>query len=101
VTNASNIPVACVRQHDTGLWSVAALNMDGSKSVSLSLQLPTEASSISLYRFTYTAGDAERGVVANCTLPKQGRAMVTVGSSGLLLDTVAPSTLVVYSEYLL
>lgn len=99
VTNSSNTPVACVRQHETGLFSVAALNM-GSNLLELSLQLPIEAASISLYRFTYTSGDAQQGVVGNCTLPKPWPAKLLVNTRGLLSDTVPAQTLVVYSEYL-
>lgn len=100
VTNASNVPVACVRQHDSGLWSVAALNMDQTKPLSLTLELPAAAKSISMYRFTYTSGDAEKGVVSNCSLPLPAKKKVTVGSNSVLVDTVEPRTLVVYSEYL-
>lgn len=99
VTNASNVPVACVRQHDSGLWSVAALNMDF-KPLSLALQLPAAAKSISMYRFTYTFGDAEKGIVSNCSLPHAQKQNVSVGGTSLLGDSLAPRTLVVYSEYL-
>lgn len=100
VTNASNVPVACVRQHDSGLWSVAALNMHQTKSLSLALELPVEAKSVAMHRFTYTFGDAEKGVVSNCSLPQAGKEKVSVGSNSVLVDTVPARTLVVYAEYL-
>lgn len=100
VTNASNVPVACVQQHDSGLWSVAALNMDQTKSLSLTLELPAKAQSIAMYRFAYTFGDAEKGVVSNCSLPQPGKQKVFVGRNSLLVDTLEARTLVVYSEYL-
>ena len=49
---------------------------------------------------TYTFGDAEKGVVSNCLLPLPGKVKVTVDNGSLLVDTIAPRTLVVYSEYL-
>ena len=101
VTNASNVPAACVRQHDTGMFSVAAMNMDPSNTLELSLQLPMEAAAISLYRFTYTSGDAQKGHRSNCTLPKADPSTkVVVGKDGGLKDRVPPATLVVYSQYI-
>ena len=89
-----------MRQHDTGLFSVAVINMNPVHTLALELQLPTETASLSFYRFTYTSGDAQNGVVSNCTLPKPNQnEKIVVGRSAVLKDSVPPATLVVYSEY--
>ena len=62
------------------------------------LQLPPAAASLSLRRLTYTAGDAQRGVVSDCELPRPGPSKIAVDSDAVLVDTVPPLTLAVYAE---
>lgn len=80
VATPGALPAACVQQHDTKLWSVAALNVDPKVARELSLQLPAGAKSIRLHKFTYTSGDVTNGKYSDCNLPQPAPDQITVSS---------------------
>jgi hypothetical protein len=102
VTDPSALPAACVRQHSSNLWSVAALNV-GQQPRGVQLQLPKATAGLALYKLTYTYNDATSGKVSSCELPQPepgAAGQVAVGADGVLTDNLPPLTLAVYTQTL-
>ena len=102
ITDPFALPAACVQQRASKQWSVVALNVNHT-AIHVTIQLPTAAASIKLFRLTYTYGDLATGKVSNCVMPQPAAGaagQVTVSAGGVLQDTLPPLTLAVFTEYM-
>ena len=96
------LPAACVRQRDSGQWSIAALNLQHAARA-VAVQLPRAAAGVTLHVLTYSYGDLYFGKVGACVLPQPApgaAGQLTVGADGVLSTTLPALTLAVFTEFL-
>jgi len=103
VTDPTALPAACVQQHGSGLWSVAALNLQLGQPREVSIQLPKATAGLTLHKITYTYGDLAGRKVSSCVLPvpedgDAGKVTVNV-TTAVLYDTLPALTLAVYTQW--
>ena len=79
---------ACVQQHGSKQWSVAARNINHT-ALHVRIQLPSAAASVKLFRLAYAYVDFAARKVSKCVMPQPAAGaarQVSVSATGVLQD---------------